>query len=300
MGIETSSSVNIASSSGANLVASQNLTSVNQRSNNSFKNEMNKVAETEKKDNEKLDEKKTSDSSLKNEMNKVAETEKKDNEKLNEKKTSGSSTEEKSKKHDSHVSSTDVLSPLNSQMALSDANNILQNGIAEMMNSASPVDSIDTKDWSFGIGSNTLKSNLKMTESDANFFLSLTQNDNVTAQNIVTQAQTMINNGADVKETSQNVHISQTLLNALSEARQNNQPLRIDFDQNISVIIRVGKDGAISANFIPGDKAVEQYLRSNIESLRNTFDEQNIDYAELSYSNSSKKQNKQRREQQGE
>ena len=91
-------------------------------------------------------------------------------------------------------------------------------------------------------------------------------------------------------------------MDALSKARENNQPLRIDFDQNVSVILRVGRDGAISAQFIPGDKAVEQYLRNNIDALRNSFDEQDLPYSDLSYSHSSKEQNQKRREekQQGE
>ena len=106
----------------------------------------------------------------------------------------------------------------------------------------------------------------------------------------------MVNHGADVAEVKQNVQVSQALLDALSQARENNQPLRIDFDQNISVILRVGRDGAVSAQFIPGDKAVEQYLRNNIDSLKNAFDEQELPYNELSYSHSSKEQNQKRRE----
>ena len=78
--------------------------------------------------------------------------------------------------------------------------------------------------------------------------------------------------------------------------------MRIDFDQNVSVVLRIGKDGAIAANFIPGDKAVEQYLRNNIESLKATFNENDLPYTDLSYSNSSKQQNERRRnkQQQGE
>ena len=112
----------------------------------------------------------------------------------------------------------------------------------------------------------------------------------------------MINHGSEVAEVKQNAQVSQALLNALSEARENNQPLRIDFDQNISVILRVGRDGAVSAQFIPGDKAVEQYLKNNIESLKASFDEQDLPYSELSYSHSSKDQNQRRRQekQQGE
>ena len=73
-----------------------------------------------------------------------------------------------------------------------------------------------------------------------------------------------------------------------------NQPFRIDFDKDVSVIIKVNKDGSIAANFIPGDKAVEQYLRNNISFLRQRFDEQNLSYSQLSYSNS--RQQQQRRQ----
>ena len=62
-----------------------------------------------------------------------------------------------------------------------------------------------------------------------------------------------------------------------------------------SVILRVGKDGAIAANFIPGDKAVEQYLRNNIETLKNTFKENELPYSDLSYSNRGSKQQKENR-----
>ena len=116
-------------------------------------------------------------------------------------------------------------------------------------------------------------------------------------QGIMQQGQGMLNSGAEASEVAQNVKVSQTLLNALNESRQNNQPIRIDFDQNVSVILRVGRDGAIAAQFIPSDKVAEQYLRANIDELRASFDEQDLPYSELSYSNSSKEQNKRRREQ---
>ena len=74
-----------------------------------------------------------------------------------------------------------------------------------------------------------------------------------------------------------------------------NQPFRIDFDKDVSVIIKVNKDGSLAANFIPGDKAVEQYLRNNIASLRQRFDDQNLPYSELSYSNQNRQQQERRR-----
>ena len=178
---------------------------------------------------------------------------------------------------------------------MNDANSMLTSNIQQMIENSVTVNNSALKNWSFEIGEGS-KSSLKMNESDADFFVNLTKNDNVNVQSIAAQAQNMVNSGVDVKEVKQNVQVSQTLLNALSEARENNQPLRIDFDQNISVILRVGKDGAVSAQFIPGDKAVEQYLRNNIDALRTSFDEQDLPYSELSYSNASKEQNRKRRE----
>lgn len=182
------------------------------------------------------------------------------------------------------------------QIALNNANNLLSNDIAQVIETNLNTENLaKTQIWSLNFGEAS-KSALKMNETDAEFFINLTQNNEVSIDAITTQAQNLINNGADIKQVSQNFKVSQALLNALNESRQKNQPIRIDFDQNISVILRVGKDGAISANFIPGDKAVEQYLRNNIESLKNAFDEQDLDYAELTYSNSSKEQNQRRRE----
>ena len=83
-------------------------------------------------------------------------------------------------------------------------------------------------------------------------------------------------------------------MDKLAESMRTSQPFRIDFDKDVSVIIKVNKDGSLAANFIPGDKAVEQYLRNNISSLRQRFDEQNLPYSELSYSNQNKRQQERR------
>ena len=114
---------------------------------------------------------------------------------------------------------------------------------------------------------------INMSDSDANF------NDQVAdgAQNI-----------------QQNVQVSSVLMDKLAESMKTNQPFRIDFDKDVSVIIKVNKDGSLSANFIPGDKAVEQYLRNNISFLKQRFDEQNLSYSQLSYSNSRQQQQQRR------
>lgn len=155
--------------------------------------------------------------------------------------------------------------------------------------------------WSFSLGENSTPNALTINESDADFFINLTKNENVNVAAISSQAQNMIDQGADVNHVQKSAAVSETLLQALSNAREKNQPVRIDFDKNISVVLRVSQNGTIAAHFIPGDKAVEQYLRNNIESLKNTFNENDIPYSDLSYSHSSKEQNQRRRnERQGE
>lgn len=256
--------------------------------------------------------KKTSgDSSFKDEMSKVSKSDSKKEEKEVEK------TEVVSDKKEQETvdivenfdkDSENVYQTLNGtidyskfgSMAVNDANTMLTNDIMQMMNTSNvaAVSEITAQESIFAFGESDGVNRISMTENDAQFFINLTQNEDVSMQNITAQAQNLLNSGAEIPQVKQNVQISQTLLNALSKARENNQPLRIDFDQNVSVILRIGKDGALAANFIPGDKAVEQYLRNNIETLKATFRENELPYSDLSYSNSSKQQNQRRRNQQ--
>ena len=301
MGIEATSSASVSSTSATSQssAASSSDSAKKTSSESSFKDEMNKVSKSEtKKDDKKVE--KSDDK-----VNAVSE--KKDKE-------SSKSESSQNKDNDSNnltlVGNVDVnnvmdLTKLGALNSLNNANAMLSSDIQQMINNTSQISGLSSVSnvsgsiFNFGDDS---KNSISMTQSDAQFFINLTQNDNVSAQNVVAQAQNMLNNGAEVSDVQQNVKISQALLDAINNAKETNQPLRIDFDQNVSVILRVGKDGAISANFIPGDKAVEQYLRNNIESLKATFNENDLPYTDLSYSNSSKQQNERRRnkQQQGE
>lgn len=290
MGIEaTSSSVSAASVTQNS--PSQSTSKAN-TSDSSFKEEMNKVSDS-----------KTAEKNSDGESDKL-----KNNNKSEVKDKSLSSDNNKGDKISSDFNNNNnnnekmqSLSSVNGQFLINDANLMLSNDIQQMIENTISLNGVNLKSWMISVGENKQPS-LQINESDADFFINLSQTDNVNIQGITAQAQNMINNGAEISDVKQNMQVSQALLNALSEARENNQPIRIDFDQNISVILRVGRDGAISAQFIPGDKAVEQYLRNNIESLKSSFDEQDLPYSELSYSNSSKEQNQRRRQekQQGE
>ena len=277
MAIETSStSMAVTSSSGVN----QNSTSVSSKSSSdtSFKDEMDKVSSTENKDVKEA----------KNDTEKTV--------KETDTKNKKSETTEKTNKKDDNKDNKDLLLMdkigfEDNKISFNDVNRMLVDDIQQMADIYGKF-----SDWNCSCADN--KFTLSMNETDAQFFINLTNNEDVTIQNITAQAQNMLNSGTEAKEVQQGFQVSQTLLNALSEARQNNQPIRIDFDNNVAVVLRVNQNGAISANFIPGDKVVEQYLRQNIDILKNTFDEKNLPYTELSYSNSSREQNKRRREQQ--
>ncbi|MBR1776512.1 hypothetical protein IJ750_05520 [bacterium] len=83
---------------------------------------------------------------------------------------------------------------------------------------------------------------------------------------------------------SQNVQsakVSKILADMLAKSMHDNKPIRIDFDNNISVIIKIGRDGKISADFLPSSQIAEAYLRENLPILRQRFDDNNIEYGEL-------------------
>lgn len=291
MSINAPSSAQVSSTSASSQInsASNSDSAKKTSSESSFKDEMDKVSSTEKsKKNEKSSDKKN---------DKVDEVSQKD-----EKTTNTENNANQNQDKNDAQSPADQLNGMVDfsnfgSLSVSDANSMLTNDIAQMLNinnTAVTGLAADMKVTASGM-MNLDYSSISMTESDADFFINLTQKNDVSVQNITAQAQNMLNQCVEAKEVKQNVQISETLLNAINIAKENNQPLRIDFDQNMSVIMRFGKDGAIAANFIPGDKAVEQYLRNNIESLKNTFRENDLPYSDLSYSNRGGKQQKENR-----
>jgi len=139
---------------------------------------------------------------------------------------------------------------------------------------------------------------IKMDNKDVSFFLNLVENQQMSAQ----AAQGSASNNAateftDVKSeaTQQAVQVSSTLLNAMNEASKTGKSVRIDFDSDVAVIMKLDKNGTISANFIPGDAAVENYLRNNIAGLRQNFENQGLAYNELTYTKQQKQQQQEKR-----
>lgn len=179
---------------------------------------------------------------------------------------------------------TDPLKELNAQLAT-------LNGIKGIYNPQTnhfelkAEESSNKKDYS---------STIKMDSKDINFFVNLVANQQMTAQSAQLNNVGITSNNSfnQIKSeaTQQTVNVSATLMNALNESVKTNQPFRIDFGNDVAVIMKVNKDGQLSANFIPGSAAVEQYLRNNIETLRQSFNEQNLPYEQLSYSRQQNKE----------
>ncbi len=283
MAIEAATSTtSISSSTPMNSTSSAQKTS----SDNSFRDEMSKVSETSKKEDNKTE--KADETAKKADENKKAE-DKKESDSVKKDEIKSTKKDDKN----SEISAKEV--------SMNQINQLLTNNITQMIEANSEINDLQSKFYCEISFDSDSKSSFKMNQYDCEFFANLAKNSSkeITVDAINSQIQSTINSGADQEQTVKSAKVSQALLDALSSAREKNQPVRIDFDTNISVILRVNPQGVISAHFIPGDKAVEQYLRNNIELLKNSFNENDLPYTDLSYSHSSKDQNQKRRNQQG-
>ena len=239
---------------------------------------------------------KTSDKSFDEEMKTQSQQETKEAEKNSDKTDTAKAdkkTDNKQDKTDLASDNQDVTGELITNEMLSgtinftdfkynnEGQNLLSMNIQNLLNAKdlmSTVNSATTIDYDV----------INMSDDDANFFANLVQNTDMSMKDIATQVAESNN-----VQTAKSVQVSSVLMEKLADSLRTNQPFRIDFDKDVSVIIKVNKDGSLSANFIPGDKAVEQYLRNNISYLRQRFDEENLSYSELNYSNS-REQNRQK------
>ena len=280
MNVSTSSAATIAaaSASDVNSTQSKSKTSSSSKSEKSFEDEIKTASKTEEtkdsketektsKDDKKVsDKEKASQKDSNKEANKLAEELKTPDDIVPDDVYSGG------------INFTDFKYHNESQ-------SLLTQNIQDLLNTKnlmSTVNSAQTVDYDA----------INMSDSDATFFANLVQNTDMSMQSIASQIQTQMAEGS--QNIQQNVKVSSVLMEKLSESLKTNQPFRIDFDKDVSVIIKVNKDGSLAANFIPGDKAVEQYLRNNISFLRQRFDEQNLSYSQLSYSNSRQQQQQRR------
>ena len=273
MNVSTSSTTTATSASEVSSAKSTKISS-SSKADKSFEDEMKTASKTED----------TKDSKV---------SEKDDKQVSNDKKTQKDSTKEANKLAEELKEPDDIV-PSDIYSGGVNFTDFKYHNEGQSLLSQNIQDLLNTKDLMSTVNSATTidYDAINMSDSDANFFANLVQNTDMSMKSIANQINEQMAEGA--QNIQQNVQVSSVLMDKLAESMRTNQPFRIDFDKDVSVIIKVNKDGSLAANFIPGDKAVEQYLRNNISSLRQRFDEQNLSYTQLSYSNSRQQQQQRR------
>lgn len=158
-----------------------------------------------------------------------------------------------------------ILSTMAENIALANKNLPVQE---KVVNREEGIKKVDVKS---GITiENVVKyDNVIMNEADVEVFAALADKGEVKLDNLAPEA------------AQKSVQVSKTLADMLAKAKETQQPLRIDFDNGISVIIKISRDGKLSADFLPSTQVAEAYLKENLPLLKQRFDEKNLDYNEL-------------------
>ena len=162
-----------------------------------------------------------------------------------------------------------ILSTMAENIAIANKNQIVQpQEVVKTVNRQDGVKKVDTK-TNIVVETVVKYDTIIMNEADVEVFANLVENKEVDIKNLTTQA------------TEKSVQISKTLADMLAKAMEKNQPVRIDFDNNISVIIKISRDGKITADFLPSSQVAEAYLKENLPLLRQRFNDNNIEYDSL-------------------
>ena len=279
MNIDTSSSAISSTSSSTATISQSSQTSKSDSA--SFKDEMKTASAKEEQAAEKTEQAE--------EAEQTKETEQSEETQKTEDDNKDSDNKDKSK-DEAHLDSDKTLKAELKYNDLKIQNEtLLSKNIQSLINTRDMI-SFNNTDFSSMQASLNYQS-ISMDDNDAMFFTDLVKNTDMSMQSIAGQLSQI--SDVNVQAAEKTAKVSATMMNLLSDSLKTNQPFRIDFDKDVSVIIKVNKDGSIMANFIPGDKAVEEYLKNNIGYLRQRFDEQNLSYSQLSYSKHKQQQEQQ-------
>lgn len=154
-----------------------------------------------------------------------------------------------------------ILSSMEENVAIANRNKALAEVKVKTVSNEEGIKKVD-KNTNVVVDTVVKFDDIAMSKADVDFFTNLVEN-------------------GQVEMTHKSAHVSKTLADLLAKSMKDNQPIRIDFDNNISVIIKIGKDGKISADFLPSSQVAEAYLKENLPLLRQRFDDNNIEYDSL-------------------
>ncbi len=161
-----------------------------------------------------------------------------------------------------------ILSTMAENIAIANKNTLVQEPVEKTVNREEGIKKVDVKT---GITiENVVKyDQIIMNEADVEVFTALAETGEANLENLTPEA------------AQKSVKVSKTLADMLVKAKETQQPLRIDFDNGISVIIKISRDGKVSADFLPSTQIAEAYLKENLPLLKQRFDEKNLEYDEL-------------------
>lgn len=142
---------------------------------------------------------------------------------------------------------------------------------------------------------------VSMSLNDALFFVNLVHEGQFSVENSPNgEFQSLIQTDVAQNVISQkSVEVTNQITSLIEKAQNTQKPVRISFDNDVSVVLKIDKHGKVTAEFIPGSAEVEAYLKNNISALRQRFDEQNLPYNDLFYRQNNR-QNKNRNNKKGE
>ena len=125
-----------------------------------------------------------------------------------------------------------------------------------------------------------------MTEDDVKFFQLIVNNQKVTINN----NSSLIVENENGEKILENLKFSKSVMNMIEYSYSSNRPIRIDFAKDLSVILKIDRQGQITAEFISSDKAMEYLLKTNIPQLREKLDSAGIKYKKIYYKEDEEKE----------
>lgn len=125
-----------------------------------------------------------------------------------------------------------------------------------------------------------------LTKEDIEFFRLCSESKELTINNINPKDMrvdfTALQEGKQ-QVSYKSVNFSKGLFNLIEYSFKTQKPVRLDFQGKSSVILKVGAEGKLTAEFISSDAAMEYALKSAIPSLRHKMDSEGIPYQDIYY-----------------
>jgi len=133
-------------------------------------------------------------------------------------------------------------------------------------------------------------------KEDITFLRTLLENPSITLNNLNSQnlQATFAVQNQNNQVSYKSFEVSKGLFNLMEYSFKSQKPVRLDFNGNSSVILKMNNDGKLIAEFISNDKAMEYVLKSSIPGLKDKLDSEGIAYEEISYKEKTKNNNNNR------